>query len=242
MAPGLPVSEYDAYAAAYSRAVAWRERADAAGDGYGILPYLLESLGDVRGRRVLDAGCGEGYLARVLSARGAQVTGIDLAPRLIEQARRRDPGGVIDYRVADLSRPLPGAVHSFDAVASYLVLNDVRGYRGFVTTLGVVLKPGGRLVLAINNPYNAVIRKSVTDYFQSEAVSPYRGLWEAGIRTYYRHRTLQEYLDAFLSAGLSLVKLTDIPAMASVADPDTILPPGGRFPRFMLLTFTKAAC
>lgn len=231
--------DYDAYAEEYAASVAWREQGAADGDAYGILPHLLDLLGDIGGRRVLDAGCGDGYLARVLARRGASVTGIDLSPRLIELARSKDPDGEIDYRVADLSQSLAGENGCFDVVASYLVLNDVRDYRGFTATLADVLRPGGRLALAMNNPYNAVIRKSVADYFDSEAASPYRGLWEAGIRTYYYHRTLEDYLDAFIAAGLHLAKLADVPAMASVHEPGTILPEGDRFPRFMLLAFTK---
>jgi 2-polyprenyl-3-methyl-5-hydroxy-6-metoxy-1,4-benzoquinol methylase len=231
--------DYDAYASQYAANVTWREQAGPGGDPFGLLPPLLELLGDITGRRVLDAGCGEGYLARVLAARGAHVTGIDLSPRLIELARAKDPDGNIDYRVADLSQLPPGVARYFDAAASYLVLNDVTGYRGFAATLAASLKPGGRLVLALNNPYSAVIDRHVTDYFDSGAVSRYRGLWETGIKTYYHHRTLENYLDAFLATGLRLAKLTDIPALANVHRPDAYLPADARFPRFMLLAFTK---
>jgi SAM-dependent methyltransferase len=124
---------------------------------------------------VLDAGCGEGYLARALAARGAHVTGIDLSPRLIELARGRDPGGGIDYQVGDLSQPRPTEAGRFDAVGSYLVLNDVAGYRGFAATLAASLNPGGRLALALNNPYGAVTDLHVTDYLDTGAVSPIAG-------------------------------------------------------------------
>lgn len=239
-AENLETSDYDAYADEYAVSVAWRERAEAGGDAYGILPDLLELLGDVSGCRVLDAGCGDGYLSRVLAARGAHVTGIDLSPRLIQAARDKNPAGDIDYRVADLSRPLPAEAARFDAVASYLALNDVRDYRGFIATLGAALSPGGRMVLAINNPYGAVIRTHVADYFDSGAMSPYRAFWAAGIKVYYYHRTLQDYLDEFLGAGLRLSRLVDVAAMPSVHEQRTILPAGGRFPRFMLLAFGKS--
>src|SRR5919202_121145 len=137
------ISQYDAYAHAYAACVRQREQGDA-GDDLGILPHLLALLGDVRGRRVLDAGCGEGYLARILAARGARVTGIDLSPRLIALARAKDTAGAIEYRVADLSAPLPADAGRFDAIASYLVLNDMEDYRGFATTVGQLLTPGGR--------------------------------------------------------------------------------------------------
>jgi SAM-dependent methyltransferase len=234
-APG----DYDDFADEYATYVAWREQAGPDADPFGVLLPVLDLLGDIDGSRVLDAGCGEGYLARALAARGAHVTGIDLSARLIALARARDPGGIIDYRVADLSQPLPATAGLFDAAASYLVLNDVLDYHGFAATLAASLAPGGRLVLALNNPYSAVTDGHVTDYFDSGAVSRYRGLWEMGIRACYRHRTLENYLDAFHAGGLRLAKLADVPALADVHGPDAYLPPGGRFPRFMLLAFTR---
>lgn len=231
--------QYDDYATEYQAYVAERERGGVDSDPLGILPRLLDLLGDVAGLRVLDAGCGDGYLARVLATRGARVTGVDISPRLIEMARQREGADQISYRVADLTAPLPGAAGSFDAAASYLVLTDLEDYRGFAATLGAVLKPGGRLVLALNNPYGGVIRKHVADYFDSGATHPYRTLWAAGIKTYYHHRTLEEYFEAFGAAGLGVTRLVDIPARASVPGPDTILSAGTRFPRFMLLALVK---
>jgi len=58
-AENLATSDYDAYADEFAVSVAWRERAEADGDAYGILPGLLDLLGDVGGCRVLDAGCGD---------------------------------------------------------------------------------------------------------------------------------------------------------------------------------------
>jgi hypothetical protein len=118
----------------------------------------------------------------------------------------------------------------FAAAASYLVLNAVRDYRGFAATLAASLRPGGRLVLAFNNPYGGVIGRHVNDYFDSGAVSRYRGLWDVGIKTYYYHRTLEDYLDAFLGNGLRLAKLTDVRAGAGSHRPDAHLPDGARFP------------
>lgn len=141
--------------------------------------------------------------------------------------------------MADLTQPLPALAGSFDAAASYLVLNDVAGYRGFAATLAASLKPAGRLVLALNNPYSAVIDHHVTDYFDSGAVSRYRGLHEIGIKAYYHHRTLENYLDASMAHSLRLTKLADIPALAGEHRPDAYLPDGARLPRFMLLAFAK---
>ena len=60
-------------------------------------PAFLAFIGDLRGRRVLDMGCGEGYNTRILARRGASMTGIDLSERMIALAHdeeRRQPLGI----------------------------------------------------------------------------------------------------------------------------------------------------
>jgi SAM-dependent methyltransferase len=231
-------SPYDDHAIAYAAYVTQREAAGREDDPMGILPYLLGLLGEVNGRSVLDAGCGEGYLARVLAARGAHVTGIDLSPRLIDLARARDPAGAIRYSVADLSQPLPDEVGRYDAVASYMVLNDIEDERGFAATLTAALRSGGRLVLAFNSPYSIALRKQGVAYCDSTAVCPC-GLARIGVPVPVYHRALEAYLDAFLDAGLHLAKLVDVPPVVQPLGRPDSLSAEDRVPRFMLLAFTK---
>ena len=66
---------------------------------------------DLRGRRLLDAGCGTGALAVAAAQRGAQVVAIDLAGTLVDLARQRAPrdvAGSIDFRVGDMLDPALG--------------------------------------------------------------------------------------------------------------------------------------
>ncbi len=88
-------------------------------------------------------------------------------------------------------------------------------------------------------PYSAVTDRHVTDYFDSCAVSPYRGLSESGIQTYHHHRTLENYLDAFHAGGLRLTKLTDVLTRADSRRLDAYLPVRRPLPRYMLLAFSK---
>jgi 2-polyprenyl-3-methyl-5-hydroxy-6-metoxy-1,4-benzoquinol methylase len=203
------IDVYDDFASQYAALVAAREEAGIENDP--IMPHFLRLLGDVAGLTALDAGCGEGYLSRILARQRASVTGIDISPRLIQIARTRDPEGKITYQVADLSRPLPAYQGRFDLAISLFVLNDVYDYQGFLTTLGAVLKHGGRLVLAMNNPYSHVVRNHLTNYFDSGRAFPYRGMAEEGVKVHFYQRTLEEYLDACFTAGFQLQRLVDIP-------------------------------
>jgi 2-polyprenyl-3-methyl-5-hydroxy-6-metoxy-1,4-benzoquinol methylase len=63
-----------------------RSRMDIARE-YHNNPAFLAFLGDLEGRQVPDAGCGEGHNTRILARRGARMTGIDISERMIELAR-----------------------------------------------------------------------------------------------------------------------------------------------------------
>ena len=223
------MNPWDEYATEYGQFVARREQADLEQDA--ILSRLLPLLGDLAGREVLDAACGEGFLARRLLVHGARVVGLDLSPRLISMARQKDPSGAIDYRVADLSRPLPEFAGRFGRIGSHLALNDVRDYRGFAATLAALARPGARAVLALNNPYSSVVRGHITDYFEPGVIGVYAGLSAQGVKAHCYHRMLEEYLDAFLIAGWRLAKVVDVPE-----PPDRPV----ALPRFMILAFDRS--
>jgi 2-polyprenyl-3-methyl-5-hydroxy-6-metoxy-1,4-benzoquinol methylase len=233
------VDIYDDFASEYADMVAAREEKGI--EQEPIIPLFLKILGDVSSLATLDAGCGEGYLSRILAHRGANVTGIDISARLVEIARKKGPEGRITYQVADLSQPLPAYQNHFDLIVSHLVLNDVFDYRGFLSTLGSVTRPGGRMVLSMNNPYSFVVRSHITDYFDSGKKCSYRGMAEEGVKVYFYQRTLQEYMDACLSAGFQLKRLVDVPTPegAFKRRNDTLLPVGYHFPFFMILSFVK---
>ena len=92
---------------------------------------LLDWLpGDLRGRRLLDAGCGTGMLALEAAKRGAEVTAIDLSPTLVGLARDRLPGNLrVDFRVGDMLDPALGRfdhVVSMDSLIHYKAGDMVR--------------------------------------------------------------------------------------------------------------------
>jgi 2-polyprenyl-3-methyl-5-hydroxy-6-metoxy-1,4-benzoquinol methylase len=230
---------YDEFALQYAAMMTPQEKA-------GVQPgtnmfRFLQVVGDVCGLSVLDAGCGEGYLSRILARHGAKVTGIDISPRLVEIARTKELADQISYEVQDLSQPLPAYTNHFDLVTSFFVLNDVYDYHGFLATLESVLKRTGRLVLFMNNPYSFVVRGHTTDYFASGAFA-YRGMADAGVNVHFYQRTLEDYLDACFAAGLQLQRLVDVPTPEGSFQrrKDTLIPEGYHFPFFTILSLIKA--
>jgi magnesium-protoporphyrin O-methyltransferase len=85
---------------------------------------------DLRGTRLLDAGCGTGMLALEAAKRGAEVTAIDLSPTLVGLARDRLPGNLkVDFRVGDMLDPALGRfdhVVSMDSLIHYKTDDMVR--------------------------------------------------------------------------------------------------------------------
>ncbi len=234
---------YDPFADRYAELVAQREE-NAAHDP--VLAPLLAEIGAASGLRALDAACGEGYLARILARLGAQVTGIDLSPRLIALAQAHadaQPTPPITYLVADLSQPLPNHARRYELAASNLALNDIADYQGFFTTIAALVMPGGRFVLSLNNPYSYVVRSHVTDYFDSGRAHLYRGMAEQGVGVSFYQRTLAEYLDAAFAAGWRLRRLIDVPTPEGsfTRRADTLLPVGYHFPFFMILSLERSA-
>lgn len=105
------------------------------------------------GSRVLDVGCGGGLLAEALARVGASVTGIDLAPGMIEVARLHAAEGAlaIDYRVAaaeDVARATP---QGFDVVTCMEMLEHVPEPAAMTATLARLLRPGGALFVSTLN-------------------------------------------------------------------------------------------
>ena len=118
----------------------------------------LALLTGVRGQRWLDAGCGEGRLARVLARRGASVLGVDIASGLVRAARRRAmllseaTRSRLHFESAGLAARGLVAPRSLDGVLCAMALMHAPSPAPALRAWSRALRPGGRLVLVLPHP------------------------------------------------------------------------------------------
>ena len=158
-------------------------------------PRVREALGDVGGRDVLDLGCGTGRHSAWLSSAGARVTAVDFSEGMLQEARRKVPGGQVRFIAHDLNEPLPLCDASFDAVVSGLVLEHLRDLSRFFAEAHRVMRPFGRAVVSAMHPamFLRGSQARFTDPDSGERVQPGS----------LPHR-LGDFVMAALDAGFSL--------------------------------------
>jgi SAM-dependent methyltransferase len=173
-------------------------------------PALLRLLGEVRGRRLLDAGCGHGYLSRMLADRGAEVVGVEPGQSLFDFAVGKEaerPRG-IRYVQADLVQ-LPDLGGPFDAVVASMVLPAIPDWRGALAACVAALSPGGRLVFSINHPCFEQLWPSWREHGEfrcREYLSEYE---IAGPHATDFHRPLSAYLNELIRQGCHILEIAE---------------------------------
>jgi SAM-dependent methyltransferase len=109
---------------------------------------VLDLAGELRGRRVLDVGCGDGTLACLMAARSAQAFGVDPDAAMLGAARQRAASAklAVGFFAGRIER-LALADETFDLVVAVTVLCFVRDAAQGVREMSRILKPGGRLIV-----------------------------------------------------------------------------------------------
>lgn len=197
-----------------------------------VEPSVLPLLNLQAGESLLDAGCGNGVLARRLARAGAVVTAIDFSAAMLEFARERGRASreSVDYRVIDATDEtalMQLGARRFDAITCTMTLMDMPTIDPLFAAASQLLKPAGRFVFATMHPaFNSnnpifLHEKEDRDGVVSEHYSiklrhyldmpPVKGSGAPGEPTphYYFHRPLSELLKAAFAAGFVLDALLE---------------------------------
>jgi SAM-dependent methyltransferase len=182
-----------------------------------ILPLAGRLLAGAR--RVLDLGCGEGQIARLVAAGGAErVVGVDTSAAQLTEAARRG-GGVAYTRASAGTLPLAG--ESFDAVVTCLVLEHLPDLDGPLDEVARVLRPGGRFVVFINHP---LFQTPSSGWIDDHILDPPEQYWrigpylpesvsieevDSGVRLPFFHRPLGRYVNALAERGLFISRMVE---------------------------------
>lgn len=205
-------NEYDneAFFEAYAQMPRSREGLSAAGEWHQLKP-LFPALA---GKRVLDLGCGYGWHCRYAQEMGAmQVLGLDLSRRMLEEARRRNPGSVITYRECGIEA-YEYPENRWDCVISNLALHYIEDIRGIFRLVHRTLTPEGVFLFNIEHPvFTAGVGQDwVYDGDGSPLYWPVDEYFRPGPReTHFlgspvtkQHHTLTQILMGLLESGFEL--------------------------------------
>ena len=149
------------------------------------LAYVLQQLELFDGAKVLDFGCGTGWLSRVIATLGLEVIGVDVSENALRLGRQfiaRDPLAdrlKIDFRYFDsVTLPLPDA--SVDRIVSFDAFHHVFDQQGTLREMARVLKPGGIVAFHEPGPHHSLTptaQSEMRDYDVIENDIDLRRIW-----------------------------------------------------------------
>ena len=112
------------------------------------LRYILDQLGQVGGRDILDVGCGGGLLCEPLARQGAHVIGLDASSDAILVAKQHAGELPIDYRCGTIETV---SENNFDAILAMEIVEHLDNVPIFIQSCAKRLNPGGKLILSTIN-------------------------------------------------------------------------------------------
>jgi ubiquinone/menaquinone biosynthesis C-methylase UbiE len=128
-------------------------------DSLTLRPVVRNLMCGIKGKKVLDLGCGSGRYSIAMAKMGARVMAIDKSPIQVGLARKLNSHPAISYFVCDGVRIRMAESKSMDMVLMNMVLSDLSGRREFMGVLKEirrVLKPGRRLLISTLHPLSII--------------------------------------------------------------------------------------
>lgn len=185
------------------------------------IPQLFELIGDVKGKKVLDIGCGAGEHDRKLIELGAEsVLGIDISEKMLEEAKKNNNSDKITYQLLSMNN-LEKINEKFDLVISSLAIHYIEDYDGLCKKVFNLLKDGGYFIFSHDHPMDSAIimdnlekRYVIIDGKKYFLLSDYNNegkrliRWIVdGVVTY--HRNMSHLVNGLIDAGFRIERLNE---------------------------------
>lgn len=179
------------------------------------MPTTLRLLGNVRGKKILDLGCGPGRYAKILTENGAKVIGIDNSENSLKIARKEAPKA--EFILGDIEE-LPFKSEEFDIVLSPLVIGHFKNWNKIFKEVRRVLKKGGIFIFSIHNPIREVMEKEkwmfrkfrkVENYFNERSIYDTWGNGEKKYTVSHHHKTYGTIINYIVDNGFELAGYED---------------------------------
>jgi SAM-dependent methyltransferase len=211
-----------------------------------ILPLAASEMAGYD--RIIDIGCGDGQISRMLANSGAQVIGVDPTWNQISVAQGR-AGGPGYLRAG--AAALPVASGSCDGAVACLVFEHIDDLDGAIAEVARVLAPGGRFSFFLNHP---LLQTPGSGWIDDQMIDPPEQYWrvgpylletesieevELGVEIRFLHRPLSRYINACAEQGLMLERMVEpAPPPGFLARaPEYVL--AATIPRLLYLRFSK---
>ncbi len=181
-----------------------------------ILPLAAAELAGYDS--ILDIGCGDGQISRMMAGLGATVTGIDPTWNQISVAGKRSGGA--SYVRATASE-IPFETASFDAAVACLVFEHIDALEQAIAEVARVVKPGGLFCFFLNHP---LLQTPGSGWIDDHIIDPPEQYWrvgpylvesesieqvELGIYIRFIHRPLSRYINVLAENGLLLERMVE---------------------------------
>ncbi len=180
------------------------------------MPTTLELLGNVKGKKILDFGCGSGIYAKLLTKKGAKVSGFDISEKMLAIARKENPK--LDLRYGSgYNIPFKGR---FDIVLASLTIHYLKDWDKVFQEVRRVLKKGGFFVFSTGNSVSEIMEKIVLNgkeyrvlgtknYFKKYKIYASWKMNNKEVQVSAYHRPYEEIIRTIIKNGFEIADYKD---------------------------------
>lgn len=173
-------------------------------------PYLFLALDNVKGKKILDYGCGDGWLCEKLKKEGSEVKGCDISDKFLDIARKKYPG--IEFTLIDNKTPYQD--NEFDIVICNIVLHITKNYKQVLQEIYRIIKPEGKLVVTIMHP--SYWKAEQSDFSKKQEAVEVKV--EDSVPVIHYRRNIEIYEKAFEELGFRIIQKQECLAKKKISE------------------------